>query len=234
MKKLTLSVALLAFAMMGCSESGFDNSMASASTSDVQNEQIKKNTEFPIVLKKLAAPVTCGTGMDKGSCEITYYHPYDGLNYRYSLSSSVYRDREVAGSIGVTVTDYHGNVVNNSKADFLHVITVGVCGCRIVGNQLKCENYHKDRYLFEPNAVFTMNNGSYPRTNTTEQLSQCAADRIGTVSYYAAVYNAGTSTELVLAGNTFEGPMFFNMSDVSARNLAIRVMQKYIVEPYGN
>ena len=234
MKKIALSAAILAFAMMGCSESGMDNSIASASTSDAQNEQISKNTEFPFVLKKIAAPVTCGTGMDRGSCEITYYHPYDGLNYKYWLSSSVHRDRDVAGSIGVVVTDYHGNLVNNSKADFLHIITVGVCGCRIVGNQLKCED-HIDQKFFEANAIFTMNNGFYSRTNRTEkQLSQCDANRIGTVSTYAAVFNAGTSTELVLAGNTFEGPMFNNMSDASARNLAIRVMQKYIVEPYGN
>ena len=39
MKKLTLSAALLAFAMMGCSESGLDNSMAST-TSDAQKENL--------------------------------------------------------------------------------------------------------------------------------------------------------------------------------------------------
>ena len=65
MKKITLSAAILALTMMGCSDTGLDNTVASASTSDVQNEQIKKNTEFPLVLKKVADPVTCGTGVER-------------------------------------------------------------------------------------------------------------------------------------------------------------------------
>ena len=234
MKKVALFAALLAFTMMGCSESGLDNSIASTTASDAQGKQAENNAEFPLVLKKVGAPVSCGTGMDKYSCQITYHHPYDGLYYTISLSSGVHRDRDVSGSVNVSVKDYQNNLINNSKADFLHVITVGVCGCRIVGTQLKCEDDYKSEYLFESNVMFTTNNVYNYRYNRTEELSQCEANRIGTVSNYAVVYNAGTSTELILAGNTFEGPMFHNMSDESARNLAIRVMQKYILEPYGN
>jgi len=234
MKKITLSAAVLALTMVGCSESGLDNSVASTSASDVQNGQISKNTEFPFVLKKASAPVGCGTGMDWQSCESTYYHPYDGLRYTVMFSSGVRRDREADANLIVAVRDANNNIVNDSKADFVHIITVAVCGCRIIGNQLKCEDYYKSRYLPDANVVFTTNHGTYVKTNVTEPLSQCAADRIGTVSTFAAVYNAGSPAELVLAGNTFEGPMFFNMSDASAKNLATRVMQKYILEPYGN
>ena len=39
MKKVTLSAAILALAMMGCSDAGLDNSVASAPASEVKSEQ---------------------------------------------------------------------------------------------------------------------------------------------------------------------------------------------------
>ena len=70
--------------------------------------------------------------------------------------------------------------------------------------------------------------------NDVDKPEHCSADSLGVVATYAAVFNAGTSKELIMAGNTFDGPMFDNMSGDDARDLALRVMQKYIVEPYGN
>ena len=66
MKKITLSAAILAFAMMGCSESGLDNSMAST-TSDAQKEKIIEKfktalDEFTEIPDSDASPVLKKSG----------------------------------------------------------------------------------------------------------------------------------------------------------------------------
>ena len=66
MKKFTLSAAILAFAMMGCSESGLDNSMAST-TSDAQKEKIIEKfktalDEFTEIPDSDASPVLKKSG----------------------------------------------------------------------------------------------------------------------------------------------------------------------------
>ncbi len=43
MKKITLSAAIMALAMMGCSDVGLDNSVASASTSELKSDQVLQN-----------------------------------------------------------------------------------------------------------------------------------------------------------------------------------------------
>ena len=83
MKKVTLSAVIMALVMMGCSESGEDNSMASMTASDVRNEQIQKNADFPFVLKKVSDPVSCGNGMTRLSCLTTYYHGSEHLSYTF-------------------------------------------------------------------------------------------------------------------------------------------------------
>ncbi len=235
MKKIALSAAILAMTMMGCSDTGLDNTIASASTSDVQNEQIKKNTEFPLVLKKVADPVTCGTGMERPTCYTEYYHGAEGLLYTFIIHSNVEsRFGSSTTLMDVELRDTQRKNLFVPKADFVHMIAVATCGCRIVGNQLKCKD-HRDHQHHASNVNFMQPNGlSNTQWNDIDKPKNCSADSVSVVATYAAVFNAGTPAELVLAGNTFDGPMFDNMSVGNARNLAIRVMQKYILEPYGN
>lgn len=85
MKKSTLSAAILAFAMMGCSESGLDNSVAST-TSDAQKEKIIEmfktvpdeipempDSDAPLVLQKSGAQWSGTVTDDSGIYRLNVY-----------------------------------------------------------------------------------------------------------------------------------------------------------------
>ena len=233
MKKVTLSAVIMALVMMGCSESGEDNSMASMTASDVRNEQIQKNADFPFVLKKVSDPVGCGNGMTRLSCLTTYYHGSEHLSYTFWIYSNGLAGFGAAVlTMDISLKDSQG-ILHHPKADFVHMIAVNTCGCRIVGNQLKCKGYNTQR-SDKTNFDFFKDGKVTTNDLILDKPSECSADSVGVVANYAVVFNAGKPTELVLAGNTFDGHMFDNMSDENARNLAIRVYQKYILEPYGD
>lgn len=236
MKKITLSAAILALTMMGCSDTDVDNSMASTAANDVQNEQVNKLTEFPLLMKKASNPVSCGTGLDLETCYTRHYHGPEKLFYDFLIHSHV--DPNFGTDISfMTVEvrdDPEGGHLFNPKANSIHMISVSACGCRMVRNHLKC-TAHVDSVRHEANVYFWGLDGyANDQYIILDKPDQCNVNDVGVVTSFAAVFNAGKTSELILAGNTYHGPMFDNMSEDDARNLAERIYQKYILQPYGN
>ena len=72
MKKIALSAAIMALAMMGCSDAGLDNSVAS--TSEINSEQIQSSANEPLVLARSGVvsyadePLTVGNFENNHNC----------------------------------------------------------------------------------------------------------------------------------------------------------------------
>ena len=78
MKKITLSAAIMALAMMGCSDAGLDNSVAS--TSEVSVEQVQSSANEPLVLAKLGA--------------MPNYHAREAINNLQPTGGNWYSDHD--------------------------------------------------------------------------------------------------------------------------------------------
>ena len=133
MKKLTLSAALLAFAMMGCSESGLDNSMAST-TSEISNKQIAeyfKTVPTNFVDQSSSENVTA---LQKSG---------DGISGGFAVIYSP--DRRYHITIGSNVFNKHDNEPNKGMGD-ISVFSLPSVGPNWCASDAYCA-YMGEKYL---------------------------------------------------------------------------------------
>ena len=217
MKKSTLSAAIVALAMIGCSESGLDNSVAS--TSDVKNEQILQNANNTLLLAK-SGDESCvdakgGFGEDNAVALCG--------GYRAFFNSTKFRNSDGGYSMGSNVIVYRENSTggvdlnNVVKAD---LIGITVCGtnCRLSGNDVVCDE------LKGPFRISRV--GANKAQRVTEYRCGVMYDgdghgmglygnRIGVVSTYAVIVDAGTNHSKTLMATTANG--FFGNDEVASR-----------------
>ena len=211
MKKITLSAAIVALTMMGCSESGLDNSVAS--TSEITDAQNQYSADFVPALKKQSSPFIC----DNFGEQCFGFPKIDGKNYKFYISS------KVSGNNGfgrIWIGSSNNSIV---KADMLHIYTVCVRGCDDLGfcsEHSGVMEYHHSKTFLPPSS-----NGNYIQPHDL-QCSVTSGNDVGTVSNYAAVLNAGKSDEIVMMGSTYTG--------LSSFNKALLVYQRYLAAPLQN
>ncbi|SHK53472.1 hypothetical protein [Fibrobacter sp. UWB12] len=190
MKKVTLGAVVWALAMMGCSESGMDNSVAS-SIGAAQQGPVIEFAEIP----NLQAVVDdcslddCGDGIYFR----TFKDPY-GHKYTYSHQARVENNAFNRGYGRVWVNKDEANV---TKVDFLYIRTVCVEDCDDFGNCRESRLAKRHEYGY----YFTTSNVQYYK-NDCDKISD--EKNIGVVSTFAAVFNPGQHDEVVLQSTTYK------------------------------
>ena len=218
MKKITLSAVLSALFMMGCSDMGVNNSVAST-TREITDVQNQYSADFVPVLKKQTTTFICDRFT---SSFFDTSERIGGKRYSIGIASTV-SENGGHGKVWIGSPDINSSL----KVDMLHVYTVCVRDCDDEGN---CKDNsgvvrYDDSYTF------------LPMPKDGQELhwfdQQCQLKKgdgeLGTISYYAAVVNAGKPDEIVLTGSTYSvGSGFKNM------NQALLVYQKYLAAPLQN
>ena len=197
MKKITLSAAILALAMMGCSDTGVDNSVASASTNEVKIVETK-----PSLARIVASPENIEIEhLTPGNNGYRFY-PYEKYGIGVEMATVVDLDWDgYEGQSAYHVLDapYNPNII--------HVVTTLVADCI---------------FKFYPYTLCkTERTGSAHVPNTDVALVQTPRDglgqkvahdmdgaKIGAVSAFVAIWNQGTPVEIVLKAATYSGGLF--------------------------
>ena len=203
MKKITLSAAILAMTMMGCSDMGVDNSVAS--TSDVKQEQSHNSLAKSIyyddhnvirrTLQNMAPTNSHNNGYE------WYPYPEAGIGVEMQTRDDLDWDGwEGQGEFHVLAKPYNPNTILVvtafvSDCDFNYNYTVASCGWHKVGVAYEV-NQNIDNVV-----VHTNPNGN--------KLSKHKFYMdVGAVSAFVGVWNQGTPYEFVTKAATYNGGLF--------------------------
>ena len=185
MKKVALSAAVLALSMMGCSDVGLDNSVAS--TSNAQDKMDLsffkyEPTEFKDVTSSEKSLVLRKSG-DELRDGATVYD--DNNKYRIDISSNVYNGKG-SGSM-IILARYSDEWGWYYWANYVHMYVACVRDCDGFGN---CrENEVKPIHIPKPGSHQV---GIYPSVGYECQQVVGNNDDVGVVTYGAAVFENGT------------------------------------------
>ena len=204
MKKVTLSAAILALAMMGCSDAGLDNSVASAPASEVKSEQTHN-----FLAKLTPEPLSSGeVGLEHTGFK-RYVYPNDGIivNVHTRPDDYTWKSRGRA-----TIW-----VESPVAADVASVITVAVAGCSMGSNgDVNC-TYHRANLDAKFNSRgFDVYTAELP----------VAYGQVGVMAAYGAVWNLGKKNQNEFNATTYGG----NLPD----NMAEAVYRKYLLQAHYN
>ena len=200
---MTLAAALLAVVLMGCSESGLDNSVATAAVAP-ESEPFYALSQF--------------------SESVAVSEMRDGFTYTMIAYTGV---KEGAGGnpqgyARVTVRKSYkknGGVkyVEPLKVDRVHFAIACVRQCDAYGN---CQVHEAKKHV-EMNRDFWLhgNNGDWERFECDETPG--GYNDLGVVTTYAAVVNMGKSDQVILMASTRKG----NLTDVQVNG----IHQNYIL-----
>lgn len=228
MKKLALSAAILAMAMMGCSDTGLDNSVAST-TSDAEKEQILNTSEkIGSLLKHLVSE-------DRFQAAYAGEVKAEGYSFYPIAMSSVNKNKQGVGKYFVQVKDGKGRLVDNSKIDVVHIVTINVAGCYMNGYEPECEyvKWHVEHFFDQKFGAIDEYTTQKMAVCQTAPLSVPSKDEITTISSYASVWHMGQSNEVILQGMTYAGYLYNDMYNHEAsKQLALLVANKYIMMAY--
>jgi len=231
MKKITLSAAIMALAMMGCSDAGLDNSVAS--TSEIKSEQVQSSANEPLVLARFATGFYRDEPLTGGNI------PNVGNGYaRYSYMSQVGIQVQMQTYYdGVNaVGAYHVmNVPNNPLTNIpnypshIRIMTLPLYNCKWDHGEAYCHkpgrNPSNERLVDEmrlyPNTV-----GLTVVADDIIPQSLGDENKLCVVSYFQGVWNEGTSVEVGLTAKTYNGTQL--QADPA---LAAAVYEKYL-KPY--
>jgi hypothetical protein len=211
MRKITLSAAILAMTMMGCSDVGLDNSVASAPASEVKSEQSGKYLAKSIYynqsevfdrLEKMEPTNPYNNGYQ------FYAYPSAGIG----LWGQTHADLDLGGY--EAIGEYH--VVQAPFAPNTMLVVTGLYS--------DCERGYNAPYYTTANCrgwrnlegvEYKVNQGIMDLTAHSlpnargQKLSQWKNyDELGAVSAFVAVWNQGSPYELVTSGVTYNGGMF--------------------------
>lgn len=199
MKKMTLSAALLAVVLMGCSESGLDNSVATTSESNMEslvkfpeNPDLKL-IENPNLLARVTADCVTSDGNSFVSQGCGTTKSIEGHTYSYAFWLDVNANNQGYPLVYVSIDGQ-----NSTTVDYFHIRTVCVQGCDAYGN---CR-IHKSVPYSNPNQQFDRNNWFVSNSTMCPSIPGSNSS-IGVVSTYAAVKNAGTSDEVLIQESAY-------------------------------
>lgn len=205
MKKVTLSAAILALTMMGCSDAGLDDSVASANEVNEVNEE-----QGHAFLAKLT-PETLSSGEEgyEHTGYKRYVYPNDGIAVRVHSRPDDYTWKS-RGRATLWVE-------TSVAADVATVITVAVAGCSMGRNGDVTCNYHRANWDAKFNSrgfdVFT---AELP----------VSYDQVGVMAAYGAVWNLGRRNMNEFYTATYGGNLPDNMADA--------IYRKYILQAQYN
>lgn len=207
MKKIALSAGIMALMMMmGCSDAGLDNTVAS--TSEAQDEQVLQTSDKVPVLKRYVENAPLSPGYFRKN-----YNGYEVYRYsQYGEDYVVEMQTLVDGLKGVGV--YHVKFSLNAP-DAIHIVTVAVAGCSVNGNNVEC-SYHKSKV--------SHNYGKRKLEHYTAELPSVYRGQIGVVSAYAAAWNINRWNEVILNSSTYNGLDY---------TTAFLVYQKYVIDAFN-
>lgn len=204
MKKVTLSAAVLALAMMGCSDAGLDNSVAS--TNDAKSVQKSSNV--------VSALMKASDSEEDFLIHYEYRTSHYGVNFAFYGSSYVEENVSNRG-----VGEFYIYTSNNSKIDVVNGITLNVADCRLDGQSAKCKYV-----IWKADRWYNVRSGELVTNRTDNTLHFIDRDRITTISTFAGVWNMGRSNEVIMSGSTYDG----YLERTNNKFLAMLVAQKYL------
>ena len=243
MKKITLSAAIVALAMMGCSDAGLDNSVAS--TSEINSEQIQSSANEPLVLAKLGARPNYRDRQAIDNLQPTggnWNYNYNGYE-RYQYPNLAI-DVEMQTRIDLDNDGYEGQGVFNALVTpFKPNIIIGavaiVSECTFELNP-KDASYDKmycpagswfrqgadivDNYDEKHSSDQARVNNLTVHTNGTKLGFYKDASHIGVVSAFVCIWGSGS--EIVLGWSTYAGDIFKN---ANGPRMARAVYKKYVL-----
>ena len=216
MKKVTLSAAVLALSMMGCSDVGLDNSVAS--TNEVKNEPAQESSYGANFLAKTDdyywPRIAYVNQKDYAPAPVSYGYPNVGIQLSMNTYPAMNSGEQKMYAVGkFDVTQAY------RAPDMMRVITLPLYNCRMNPN-LYCDNrgfYPGRSNNLVVKEISNKVNGQVVYdvrsvTAVTEKLSTISrwSSEQNSISYCIAVWNEGKSNEVILAGTVFNGQQFKN------------------------
>ena len=181
MKKVTLSAAILALSMMGCSDVGLDNSVASTN-------EVKKEAQDQNFLAKMQPEGVIHRGL--------YVYDYQSMGGP-TIHVNTYLDPFSNACIG----EYWNASLASKPADFADVITVAVAGCSFRSNGVfKCDQ-HRANHGFGPDGNHNIADNVVVKT----PVLGGPRELIGVVSAFGAVWNSGKPNQDVFNATAYNG-----------------------------
>ncbi len=218
MKKITLSAAVLALAMMGCSDAGLDNSVAS--TNEVKNESQNaallaksgSNSYYPNIDQPYAYQMPL-------SESITYNFQVGAIKMRMNSSYGTHMYGTNNGkmyAVGTCSVDKSMGGYAREEPDLIRAITLPLYNCSVDQNPphytVHCDNrgFNPDRNtnFLEIKQVKNANTATaVSRELNTNSVWSTVQNSI---TYCIAVWNKGKQNQTILAGTVFGGDQFKN------------------------
>lgn len=207
MKKITLSAAIMALAMMGCSDVGLDNSVAS--TNDVKQEKsynslAKINDPQNAVFHRLLNMVPT----DNNGNGYEYYAFVDaGIGIQFhTIDDSDYDGHEAKAVFNIAQLPFNYIAQAPLYPNTILVVTGLFSDCDSYGY---CTGFHNVGVAFKENKNISNVSIQSPPNPRGEKLSPNKwYMEYGTMSAFVAVWNQGTTSELVTNGAIYHGGMF--------------------------
>lgn len=230
MKKVTMSAAVLALALMGCSDAGLDNSVASTSTNEVKSEKtspiLAKSIYYDynnVIYNNLGKMIPTG-----GNTPLVGNVPNNDGFERY-----VYQEAGIVVQMQTRVDldwdGYEGQgeffVVTENAPNTILVVTTIVSDCDDNG------------YCLWPvtNTAYKVNENVrsvllHTNPNGHKLSFWKNGDDVGAVSAFVSVWNQGTPYEFVTMAATYNGGLFKKKGQA----LAKKVYDRYILKEVRN
>ena len=206
MKKVTLSAAILALSMMGCSDAGLDNSVASAPASEVKSEQTHN-----FLARNFYQDFHQGFGQYRFAGGVITVNTYEEGNHG-------------AGEFYFP---------NGPLPSVVNVLTVAVAYCENdPSDPVYGYSCAKHSAGFQSGAGLTPIDPRNPISTgrnvkaTTGSLENVPMGGLGVVSSIAAVFDQGTPNEDIWGVSLYSGPL--------TEYTAMKVYQKYLLQAADN
>ena len=224
MKKITLSAAILALAMMGCSDAGLDNSVAS--TNEVKNEPafLAKSDNWPIksyTKQEDLQPV--------GSDGRIHFGYHEGVGIQIDVET--YIENGANNAIG-KFTMQQGL----DNPDLIRIITLPLYNCNPSGQTVGCRLNGHNSSAIEDNFLVVRTNTEHVKSFQVSSNSELefhpnngfSADKMNVITYYIAVWKPGQWNQVTLAGTIYNGKQFQSQSG-KRNKLAEKAYERYFL-----
>ena len=215
-KKVTLSAAVLALSMMGCSDVGLDNSVASTN-------EVKKEAQGQNFLAKLQPEPLAPSDVDPHSGYRVYdYTKTEGIKVHVHSRPDDYSWKgRGLGTFWVEKGDV---------PDVSNVLVLAVANCHWVGTSVTCDQ-HKANYMScvkgaPYNTLCGKNVPNDMNVSTAELGGNISRYATGVMASYGSIWNVGTANENIFSATTYGGAL--------PDEMAYAVYMKYLMQAQDN
>ena len=183
MKKVTLSAAILALMMMGCSDAGLDNSVASAN-------EVNADQGRALLAKLTPEPISSGeVGLEHSGYK-RYVYPEDGIAVRVHSRPDDFTWKS-RGRATIWVE-------TSVAADLATVVSVAVAGCTMASNgDVTCAHHRANWDSKAATRGFDVYTAELP----------VLYEQVGVVAAYGAVWNLGKPSQNEFSSVTYGGTL---------------------------